>query len=79
MIVDGDTGTLVPPQDAAALADAVATIVLDAGMRRRMSDAARRRSIEQFSLQAHGRRLLAHYDALQASGAAAPDAKGEVA
>jgi glycosyltransferase involved in cell wall biosynthesis len=79
MIVDGDTGTLVPPQDAAALADAVATIVLDAGMRRRMSDAARRRSIEQFSLQAHGRRLQAHYDALQSSGAAAPDAKGEVA
>ena len=79
MIVDGDTGTLVPPRSPAAFADAVAAIVLDAGIRRRMSDAARRRSIEQFSLQAHGRRLQAHYDALQSSGASAPEATGEVA
>jgi glycosyltransferase involved in cell wall biosynthesis len=79
MIVDGDTGTLVPPRDPAALADAVAAIVLDASLRRRMSDAARRRSLEHFSLQAHGRRLQTHYDALQSSGVAAPEAKGEVA
>ncbi|HUK35842.1 MAG TPA: glycosyltransferase family 4 protein [Vicinamibacterales bacterium] len=79
MIVDGETGSLVPPRDPASLADAIAAIVLDCRVRQRMSGAARLRAIEQFSLQAHGRRLQAHYDALQSLGVAAPAATGEVA
>ncbi|MBI4543702.1 MAG: glycosyltransferase family 4 protein, partial [Gemmatimonadetes bacterium] len=38
---DGETGLLVPPQDAAALADAVRRLLLDAGLRRRLGQGGR--------------------------------------
>jgi glycosyltransferase involved in cell wall biosynthesis len=78
MIVDGETGRLVPPRDPAALANAIAEFVIDSALRRHMSDAARLRASDQFSLQAHGRRLQAQYDALRPWGPKlAP--RGEVA
>ena len=50
MIVDGETGLLVPPKDAAALAAAVAQLAGDAFGRRRMGEAGRARVERLFSL-----------------------------
>ena len=52
VVEDGVTGLLVAPDDTGALADAVGRLVGDAGLRRRMGDAARRRCTERFSLDA---------------------------
>jgi phosphatidylinositol alpha-1,6-mannosyltransferase len=43
VIVDGDTGLLVPRQDPEAIAGALARLLTDESMRRRMGDAGRRR------------------------------------
>ncbi len=50
MVQDGLTGLLVPPSDAPALADAIATLAGDAFARRRMGEASRARVLSLFSL-----------------------------
>jgi len=50
MVQDGLTGLLVPPSDAPALADAIATLAGDAFARRRMGEASRERVLSLFSL-----------------------------
>ena len=50
LVVDGETGLLVPPGDADALADALERVLGDAELRRRMGEAARRRAEEEFDL-----------------------------
>lgn len=57
----GVTGLLVAPDDAAALADAIATLVKDAAMRRRFGDAARQLACEQFSSVRIQREIVALY------------------
>jgi glycosyltransferase involved in cell wall biosynthesis len=47
-VVDGVTGTLVPPRDAAALADAVARYLDDPALRRRHGTAGRERVLKEF-------------------------------
>ena len=62
VVVDGSTGFVVGPEDAAALADRLARLVEDADLRRTMGEAARARCVEQFSIAAVGaawRRVLA--------------------
>jgi phosphatidylinositol alpha-1,6-mannosyltransferase len=49
VIVDGETGLLVPHQDPEAISGAVARILTDEGMRRRMGDAGRRRFESTFT------------------------------
>ena len=51
MVVEGETGLLVPPSDADALADAIAALAGDAFLRRRMGQAGRARVEQLFSLQ----------------------------
>lgn len=48
----GETGLLVPPRDVPALADAMARLAADPGLRRRMGQAARRLAEERFGDQA---------------------------
>jgi glycosyltransferase involved in cell wall biosynthesis len=49
-VVDGATGLLVPPEDTAALAAALATLIEDAGLRRRMGAAGQHRMQKEFSI-----------------------------
>jgi len=76
MVVDRETGILVPPSDPARLATAIGQLADDAGRRCDMSEAARRRATETFGLAVHGSRLQAAYDGLCAT---APAAAGAVA
>ena len=55
-VSDGVEGLLVPPGDPQALAQAVQRLA-DAGVRRQMGEAARRRALGEFSLQDNVREL----------------------
>lgn len=48
MVVPGETGLLVPPMQAAPLADALARLAGDAALRARMGQAARARALDRF-------------------------------
>lgn len=55
--VVGDCGLLVAPGDAAGMAQALRSLLEDADLARRLGQAARRRAIAHYSLQAVGRTL----------------------
>jgi glycosyltransferase involved in cell wall biosynthesis len=78
MIVEGETGLLVPPSSPRALAAAIDQLVSDAPCRARMSQAARQRATEHFGVGVHGRRLQAHYDALCSATPVVAQAAGEL-
>jgi glycosyltransferase involved in cell wall biosynthesis len=60
-IADGETGLLVPPNDARALTDALERLATDPELRRAMGAAGRRRAQERFSMAAMARGTLALY------------------
>jgi glycosyltransferase involved in cell wall biosynthesis len=49
LVVDGETGLVVPPRDPAALRAALERLLADPGLRRRLGSAGRRRAQERFS------------------------------
>jgi len=53
----GRCGTLVPPKEVHALADAIATLLNDASLRRRHAELGRQRTEEKFELWGNGMRL----------------------
>ena len=61
MIADGETGLLVAPSDAAALADAIARLAGDAFLRKRLGAAGRERVESHFSLSLMTDRIEALY------------------
>jgi glycosyltransferase involved in cell wall biosynthesis len=61
-VVHGETGLLVPPNDVGAVVAALDQILADTPLRRRMSDAARRRVDEYFTLDRYIVRVLGAYE-----------------
>jgi len=59
IVLDGETGFLVPPGDVAALADRLEQLATDPGLRRRLGAAGRERYRERFTFEAFERRLVA--------------------
>ncbi|MFE1844141.1 glycosyltransferase, partial [Streptomyces sp. NPDC059515] len=60
----GDAGILVPPGDHRAVAEACVRLLRDAGLRRRLGDAARARVLERFTLAQWNDGYRALYDDL---------------
>lgn len=60
LVVDNETGVLVPKQDAAALAEAMVRLAADAALRERMGQASRHRVETHFSVQ----KQVAEFEAL---------------
>ncbi len=58
---DGETGTLVPPRDAPALAEALRRYLGDADLRRRHGCAGRARALREFRPQALGEAMYQEY------------------
>jgi glycosyltransferase involved in cell wall biosynthesis len=65
---DGRDGLLVAPRDADGLAAALASVLADGALRRRLGESARRRAAQQFSYEA----FLARVEGVYASVAAMP-------
>jgi sugar transferase (PEP-CTERM/EpsH1 system associated) len=68
LVEDGVTGTLVPPRDPEALANALARYVQDDALRRDRGGAGRVRAEREFALEAMVARYLGVYDGLLATG-----------
>jgi glycosyltransferase involved in cell wall biosynthesis len=62
LVLNGETGLLVPPRDPGALADAVRRLLADPDLRARLGEAGYRRVAERFSAAAMHRRVLELYD-----------------
>ncbi len=63
-VVDGETGILVPPQNAAALADALIGLLSDAGKKEQMGRAAEIRTMDLFSASRVNALVAQEYQAL---------------
>jgi glycosyltransferase involved in cell wall biosynthesis len=63
MVLDGETGLLVPPKSPSELAAALERLIGDAGLRMRLGTAGRRRCEGVFGLDTHVRNVVANYHA----------------
>jgi glycosyltransferase involved in cell wall biosynthesis len=73
-VKQGEHALLVPPGDVAALAVALQSLLADAGLRRRLGQAAREQVVQRYSAP----RVMAQLDAIYARlGAPAPRAEAE--
>jgi len=73
IVVEGETGLMVPPRDGAKLAAAVATLLGDASLRRRLGQAGRARVLDCFTEDRMAAAMDRLYDeALEARGAVLP-------
>ncbi len=78
IVADGETGLVVPPGDAGALAGALRALVDDPALRRRLGAAARTRAVERFDAGTNAARLFdlvrrVHADGGSRSRARSPD------
>ena len=62
VVVDGETGFLVPPRDHAAMATAIVKLLKDDGLRRRMGEAGRTRACTMFSAERMVKETLRVYE-----------------
>ena len=66
VVLDGETGWLVPPGDSDALAAAILRLLADPARRRELGEAGRRRAAETFSVERMTRATEALYHELLA-------------
>ncbi len=69
IVVDGQTGTLVPPGDTPAMADAIERLLADSDRRRAMGEAARARAVDLYGAEVVTRRVEQIYDRVLAARA----------
>lgn len=62
IVVDGQTGLLVPPEEVDALADAIASLLTDPTRARAMGAAGRARAVERFDVRRVARQVQAVYE-----------------
>ena len=75
-VIDGETGMLVPPRDALALASAIKTMLNDPNLRERFGRAARQRVLDLFDSEKFNQKIAAEYDLLlRAAGIVNPARK----
>ncbi|HEX6198806.1 MAG TPA: glycosyltransferase, partial [Thermoanaerobaculia bacterium] len=78
LVADGETGLLVPPGDAGAVAAAVARLLEEPGLGARLGEAGRRRVAEEFRLAATVAELLALLDRETGGWSLHPEIEGPV-
>jgi glycosyltransferase involved in cell wall biosynthesis len=66
VVVEGETGFLVPPRDPEALAEAILRLLREPDLRRRMGEAGRKRVAEHFSVEQMVQKTEALYEHLLA-------------
>jgi glycosyltransferase involved in cell wall biosynthesis len=64
VVVDGETGLLVPPGDVTALAEAIERLLRDPGLRRKMGEAGRKRVEGHFTIEQTVAQTVALYETL---------------
>jgi glycosyltransferase involved in cell wall biosynthesis len=64
IVVDGETGLLIPMEDAAAMADAVCHLIADREGARKMGENGYRRVLERFTVSATAEKLTSIYEKL---------------
>jgi len=64
IVVEGETGLLVPMGDAEAMADAIIELLGDADRARAMGEAGRRRALSEFTIERTARQVEAIYERL---------------
>ena len=62
VVIDGETGALVPPRDASALGDALAGLLVDPQLRAKYGEAGRRRYLAEFTAKRMAAETLAVYE-----------------
>lgn len=67
-IADGETGFMVPEQDPAALASAIAKLVVDKELRTKMGQASRARVEQELGWPHLARRYIEHFERLSGNG-----------
>jgi len=72
VVVDGETGLLVPPHDEAALASAIVRLLRDEPLRRALGEAGRRRVEAEFSAERMVAKTLAVYERFLAAAGRVP-------
>lgn len=65
VILDGETGFLVPAHDHEALATRLSQILKDPNLRSKMGESARQRVLEKYTLKKHIESLIAIYESLR--------------
>lgn len=64
MIVDGQTGVLMPPKNAEALRDRLLLLLSDSELCRKLGENARKKAEAEFSMEQNIKQLLAVYQAI---------------
>jgi glycosyltransferase involved in cell wall biosynthesis len=61
ILVSGETGLLVPPRDPAAMSEALAKLLSDAELSRRLGQSAQEEALSSYTLESYRRRLVTLY------------------